>query len=331
MLQIFIHPPNRPCVTKYLTDPFTLEDVIKAVSEVLGGASREETLSWRLAIDNKPLVLEKPEAFEEYKHYITNECNIFLLVRMLGGTNFQDALHTIAMQQLDEELAKVQTSLKDCIICFDSDTPCIKVCCTYMCKDDFKEWFLTTNFKASCTVCNKPLVLKDIFKTPEYVATLKALDEETQLLKNMDCQRCLDCGILLFNEDMLSLQTCKCKRVFCFFCGRSWNAATMKNTQHTCSKVCVYETKLAFETIPFHHRRDMKIPSQRTCPKCFNLGLYDNKCKYHTCTSCKFTFCFLCLEPKAECQKKYKSAYNDTCVPTPVVQTYDMFPRLASP
>ncbi|KAF9359494.1 hypothetical protein BGX34_008336 [Mortierella sp. NVP85] len=330
MLQVFFHPLNRPSIKKYLNDPFTLEEFTILVSEVLGGASREEAISWRLAVNGKPLVLDKPEAFNQYKHYITNDCNIFLLARMMGGTNFQDALHTIAKQQLDEELDKMQTSPKDCTICFDSDTDCIKVCCTWMCKEDFKNWFLHKNFKASCTVCNKALVLEDIFKTPEYVATLKALDDETQLLKNMDCQRCLDCGILLINEDMLSQQTCKCKRVFCFFCGRSWNPATMQNAQHTCSKVCVYETKLSFESIPFHHRQDLKIPSQRTCPRCFNLGLYDNKCKYHTCDWCKFTFCFLCLEEKAECQKKYKSAYGDACAPSPVVQTYQMFPRLAS-
>ncbi|KAK3821674.1 MAG: hypothetical protein J3Q66DRAFT_333984 [Benniella sp.] len=329
MLRIFIHPPNRPSVTKYLTEPFTLEDFIQVISEVLGGASREDTISWRLAVVNKPLVLDKPEAFNQYKHFITNECNIFMMVRLNGGTNFQDALHTIAKQQLDEELGKVQTSPKDCIICFDTDD-CIKVCCAWMCKDAFKTWFLSKDFKASCTICNKPLVLKDIFKTPEYVATLKALDEETQLLKHIDCQRCLDCGILLYNEDMLSLQTCKCKRVFCFFCGRSWNPATMQNNQHTCSKACVYETKLTFETIPFHYTADMKIPNQRTCPKCFNLGLYDNKCKYHTCTSCKYTFCFLCLEEKAECMRKHRSAYSANCVPAPVVQTYDMFPRLSS-
>ncbi|KAK3821672.1 MAG: hypothetical protein J3Q66DRAFT_333982 [Benniella sp.] len=146
----------------------------------------------------------------------------------------------------------------------------------------------------------------------------------------MDCQRCMDCGILMFNETMFSQQTCKCGRVFCFFCSHSWVPASMKNAKNTCSKTCVYETKITFELVPFHHRRDMMIPSQRTCPKCFALNVYDEKTKYHTCPMCKFTYCFLCLEEQSECERKYASNYDHACVATLAVQTYDMFPRLAT-
>ncbi|KAK3821670.1 MAG: hypothetical protein J3Q66DRAFT_155125 [Benniella sp.] len=329
MIQVFFHTLNGRAVPKQLSDTFTLEDFIKAVSEVLG-TSREETLKWRLAVHSKPLVLDRPEVFNKYRDQITNECNIFLLLRLQGGSNLQDTLYTIAVQQLDDELDKVKTSTADCSYCFDSDADCIKVCCAWMCKDDFKSWLLTKDFKASCTICPNAVVLGDIFKSREYLSTLKALDEEIELLRNMDCQRCLDCGILMFNETMFSQQTCKCNREFCFFCSRAWNAATMTNKQNSCGKDCVYETKLAFELVTFHYRPDMKIPDQRTCPRCFNLGLYDEKCKYHTCSLCKFTFCFLCLEEESECVKKYTSTYDHACVSSPVVQTYDMFPRLAS-
>jgi len=331
MLQVFFHPVGGGTpVVKRLSDTFTLEDIVTAVSEV-GRTSREETMRMRLSVQGKPLVLNNLEAFNKYKEFITNECNIFILLRLLGGCNFQDALRTIATQQLDTELDKVNTSIADCTYCFDSDVDCVKACCAWMCKEDFKTYLLSKEFKATCTVCPKALALADIFKSREYVATLRALDEEKQLLNNMDCQRCLDCGILMFNETMYSKQACKCGRVFCFFCSRAWNTATMNNAQNSCGKTCVYETKLSFKLVDFHYKRDMKIPSQRSCPKCFNLGLYDKKCKYHTCTSCKFTFCFLCLEQQSECVKKYKSNYDHTCVASPVVQTYQMFPRLVAP
>ncbi|KAK3809173.1 MAG: hypothetical protein J3Q66DRAFT_353143 [Benniella sp.] len=330
MMQVFFQTLNGRSVVKQLSDSFTLDDFIKTASEVLG-VTREETKIWRFSVGGKPLNISNAAEFERNKQYITKDCNIFMLLRLLGGCNFQETLHNIAKQQFDTELDKVKTSSADCSICFDSETACIKVCCTWMCKEDFKAWFCDAmEFKAFCTICSKELVLGDIFKSPEYVATLRALEEEKLLLKNMDCQRCLDCGVLMFNETMYSRQTCKCGRVFCFFCSRFWNTATMNNCQNSCSQDCVYETKLFFDLVPFHYRSDMKIPSQRTCPRCFNLGLYDKKCKYHTCTSCKFTFCFLCTEGQSECQKKFKSSYDHACVPSPVAQTYQMFPRLAA-
>ncbi|KAF9359491.1 hypothetical protein BGX34_008333 [Mortierella sp. NVP85] len=286
-------------------------------------------MKFRLVVQAKPLVLDNADAFYKSKHYITNDCNIFMLLRLSSRCSLQDALYTIVVQQLDTELDKV-TSTADCCICFDSDMDCVKVCCAWICKGDFKTYLLSKNFEAPCIICSKALVLGDMFKSRDYVVTLRALDDEKRLLKNMDCQRCLDCGILVSNETMFSQQTCECGRVFCFFCSRSWNAATMKNAKNTCGKTCVYETKISFELVASHHRNGMKIPSQRTCPRCFNLSLYGGINKYHTCTSCKFTFCFLCLEEKTECQKKYYSNYDHACVPSPVVQTYDMFPRLTS-
>jgi len=241
----------------------------------------------------------------------------------------QDALHTIVLRQLDKELDKV-TSTADCSCCFEH-TDCVKVCCAWMCKEDFRSYLLSKEFEAPCIVCSKALVLEDIFKSREYVATLKALNDEKRLLKNLDCQRCLDCGILMSNETMLSQQTCECGREFCFFCNRSWNNATMNNAQNSCGKTCVYEILVSFELEDFHYKRDMKLPSQRTCPRCFILGLYDDCInKYQTCISCKFTFCFLCLEGQSECVRKYKSTYDHNCVSSPVPQNYDMFPRLVS-
>jgi hypothetical protein len=82
MIQVFFHPPNGRAVPKQLKDQFTLEDFVKAVSEVLDGASREKTMKYRLVVQGKPLILENADAFYKSKHYITNDCNIFMLLRL---------------------------------------------------------------------------------------------------------------------------------------------------------------------------------------------------------------------------------------------------------
>ncbi|KAF9122331.1 hypothetical protein BGW39_009808 [Mortierella sp. 14UC] len=285
-MQIFFRTINGRTVPFELLDTFTLDDFVHAAGKVSGFLSRDETLSFRYTSGSKPLNVANADEFERQKQYITEGCNIFVMGRLLGGRTLPETLQAIAELELKDELDKVVTRPADCMICLDSQTDCIRVCCVWVCKEDFRRWLLEKDFKVSCTLCSKPVSLKDIFKTPEYIATLRALEDEKQLLRNIDCQRCLDCGALLHNETMTSCQTCvECHRVFCFFCNRKWNAATMVDRKNTCGKGCVYETMLTFELIPFHYDKTMKIPSRRTCPKCFNFGAYDNKCKYHTCAA----------------------------------------------
>ncbi|KAG0364022.1 hypothetical protein BC939DRAFT_445937 [Gamsiella multidivaricata] len=330
-MQVFFRTSNERLVSRQLLDTLTLDDFIKTAGDVLGSTSRHEILSWRYAVGGKPLDVKHASEFDRHRQYITKDCIIFVMGRLLGGSTFPDTLQIIVEQQLEDELDKVATHSTDCSICFDTDTDCLRVCCAWMCREDFKSWLLGKQFKVSCILCSKAIMLKDIFKTPEYIATVEALEDEKQLLRNMDCQRCLDCNALMHNETMWSCQTCaKCLRVFCFFCNRNWNAMTMRNSQNTCGKECVYETMLSFQLVPFHYKKDMEIPSRRTCPRCFNFGSYDGKCKYHACTVCKFTFCFLCLEEEEECKRTHKSSYDHACVRAPIPQTYRMFPQLVS-
>ena len=70
----------------------------------------------------------------------------------------------------------------------------------------------------------------------------------------------------------------------------------------------------------------MQVPNRRCCPKCFQCGSYDQKCKYHKC-KCGYTFCFICLKSEADCKRDFKSAYNRPCGNV-VQQTFSMFPRL---
>ncbi|KAG0202181.1 hypothetical protein BGX28_005203 [Mortierella sp. GBA30] len=331
MIQVFFRSPKGRTACAQLLDGFTLDDFIETAGDVLGFRSRDETLSWRYTVGSKPLDVNHVEEFDRQKQSIIKDCNIFVLGRLLGGQRFPETLQAIVESELEVELAKVITQSTDCFICLDSETDCVKVCCTSMCRPDLRDWLRGKNFEVSCMVCSKAIALKEIFKSPEYVATLNALREETQLLRNMDCQRCLNCDTLMHNETMYTRQTCvSCSRVFCFFCNRRWAAGTMHDRRYTCGKECVYETMISFELIAFHYNANIKIPSQRTCPRCFNFGSYDRKCKYHTCEECKLTFCFLCLEEEDECKQKHKSDYNHACVQTPVPQTYSMFPRLIS-
>lgn len=329
-MQVFFRTIQGQTVTAELRDTFTLDDFVKTAGKVLGFINRDETLSFRYTVGGKALNVMNAGEFEVQKQYIPEGCNIFTLGRLLGGW-VPNTLQAIAEQQLQDELENVATRSTDCSICLDTATDCLKACCVWICREDFQRWLLEKRFKVSCTVCSKAIMLRDIFKTPEYIATLRALDDEKLLLRNMDCQRCLDCAALMHNEIMNACQTCvMCHRVFCFFCNRKWNAATMLDHQNSCGKECVYETMLTFRLIPFHYNADMKIPSERTCPRCFNFGAYDGKCKYHNCTVCKLTFCFLCLEEESECKRKHRSEYDRVCVRPPISQDYSMFPRLTS-
>ncbi|KAK3822207.1 MAG: hypothetical protein JOS17DRAFT_754117 [Linnemannia elongata] len=330
-MQIFFLNISGRSVCAELVDEFTLNDFLDTAGKVLGHHDRDETLRFRYTVGSTPLNVMHEKEFDEKKGHITEGCNIFTLGRLLGGWALPDALQEIAEQQLQDELEKVATCSAECSICLDTATNCIRTCCVWICREDFERWLLEKQFKVSCTVCSEAIKLGDIFKTPEYIATLQALEDEKQLLRNMDCQRCLRCSALMHNETMYTRQTCvQCRRVFCFFCNRDWNAATMLDRQNSCGKGCRYETMISFRLIPFHYNANIKIPSERTCPRCFNFGAYDGKCKYHTCTVCQLTFCFLCLEEESECKRKYKSSYDKVCVRTPASQDYSMFPRLLS-
>ncbi|KAF9569550.1 hypothetical protein EC968_002557 [Mortierella alpina] len=290
----------------------------------------EETRSFRYAVSNKALDIEHESVFETQKHLITEDCVIVVMVRLYGGSTLSETLDAIAKQELSAELEKVRARAKTCTICLGDKMPCVRVCCSWMCKQDFAHWFVERNFNVSCTVCWEPIQPKNLFRTREYVATLQALQDEKQLLENIDCQRCVDCQAMLVNESMTAQQEClRCHRVFCFFCNRAWDASKMRDGYNSCGSECVYETMLVFSLTPFYCRPDLMIPTRRTCPKCFSLGAYDDKCKYHTCTNCRLNFCFLCLKEKHLCEDR--SAYDNRCVQTPLVQDYGMFPRLLTP
>ncbi|KAG0195480.1 hypothetical protein BGX33_003221, partial [Mortierella sp. NVP41] len=167
-----------------LLDTFTLDDFVDAAGTVSGFLSRDETLSFRYTSGSKPLNVADADEFDRQKRYITEGCNIFVMGRLLGGETLPGTLQAIVEQELKDELEKVVTQSTDCTICLDSETDCVRACCVWVCREDFRRWLLEKQFKVTCTLCSKAVSLRDIFKTPEYIATLQALEDEKQLLRN---------------------------------------------------------------------------------------------------------------------------------------------------
>ncbi|KAI1288050.1 hypothetical protein EDD11_010095, partial [Mortierella claussenii] len=123
-MQIFFRHPNGRTITKQLPNTFTLDDFIKTTGDALGSLTRDETLSWRFTVGNKPLNVKNAKEFDTQKQYITENCNIFVLGRLLGG--YQETLQLIVEQQLVDELKKVATRSADCSICLEAETDCLR-------------------------------------------------------------------------------------------------------------------------------------------------------------------------------------------------------------
>ncbi|KAF9437591.1 hypothetical protein BGZ76_000115 [Entomortierella beljakovae] len=223
--QVYFRTPEGRTIAIMLPADFTFE-VFKKIGNEVMASRHDEIQGYYFAVSGRSISMENRKQFDGNKHLITKECNIFILGRLLGGRSFPDTLQEIVEQELKVEISKADTHTSECSICLDDDTNCVKVCCTWMCGEDFERWILDKQFKASCTVCSKAIHLGSIFKSAEFIATIQALQDERQLLKNIDCQRCLDCNALMHNETMLSHQTCiVCRREFCFFCNRKWDTA----------------------------------------------------------------------------------------------------------
>ena len=122
----------------------------------------------------------------------------------------------------------------------------------------------------------------------------------------------------------------ECRHVFCAFCKDAVTAPCRTGDGATgmgCGPNCRLEAMLTFELVPFRFATDdavgSMIPNRRLCPKCFALGAYDGKCKFHECAECRTEYCFLCLQVKAKCP----TSYGRMCVSEPVQQTLGSLPR----
>jgi hypothetical protein len=288
-----------------LPDNFTFDDFKNIVLEKI---DRDAVEHYRFVANNKDLCLENEDEFAKRKHLIKNGTTIFLLRRMRGGGYVEAAiLIDIIIQELPNELTKLEKSSKKCVTCLD-DKPCMKICCSFICSDAdcFPLYFKSNDLQVKCTLCRKEIPYTEFFVSSDFIRSLESLNEIRGLMKHIDCQVC-PCGSLLVNETLYAQQTCThCQRTFCFFCNKDWKAGSepRHNEKYTCGVNCDYDVKLSYDLVPYHYSTEFCIPNNRVCPKCYNVGGYDGKCKFHTCAVCSHEFCFFCLKPENLCSSK---------------------------
>ncbi|CAF1318393.1 unnamed protein product [Didymodactylos carnosus] len=296
-----------------LPDSFTLDEFTKMLSEKLGDIEGH-----RFVMDGKQLRLNDEQTFNQQKEQITNGKVIFVLDRLPGGTDtvvnepYISKSIDLIMSALPFELLSMFKTDGICTACRDN-TQCLTLCCTQVCEDCFPKYFKSKHFKLKCMnpTCTKTLNSQDYFRTQKFQNLMSDFEGKQQLIQNIDCQICR-CGALMINDKMYSQQECqKCKRRLCFFCNKDWDESKMKNMLYTCKNNCDYEAKITYELVPMKDSNPpMQIPNRRCCPKCFNTGAYGGVCKYHKCTSCGYDFCFICLESKEDCNKKFAKPYG---------------------
>jgi len=84
-------------------------------------------------------------------------------------------------------------------------------------------------------------------------------------------------------------------------------------TSDACTnKLCpLVSTLLNCEVVSDPKSKVLGCPMFRACPKCHNLIMHEKGCKFVKCTSCKHTFCFICLQD--DCSKDPAHYWSLTC------------------
>lgn len=313
-----------------LEEGYTVADIKNLVQTTLGSTD------FRLVVNTQEVQDNDPVKFAELKKSIRNNTTIYVLERMKGGAGRSGTLVKTASNRdaiiadLRSELCKVPTEQVDseCMICKEEEK-CIKFCCgSIVCKECFSNHFIFGGYKITCLTCKKTIPPEKIFVTAQFIQSLNQLDETTLKSCNIDFQVCT-CGASLINRTMRAKQQCNnCKRWLCFFFNTDWDETERKmcDKKYSCRVNCFWETKITYELLPLEYNSAVKVPSRRCCPKCFECGLYDRKCKYHTC-KCGYTFCFICLNTKEDCMRIFNSQFDESCSNV-AQQSYKMFPRL---
>ncbi|CAF1302212.1 unnamed protein product [Adineta ricciae] len=296
---------------------------------------------YRFIIESKQLDLFDSSRFNMQKSLIQNGVTIFVLQRMKGGSRSQNTQSYMEVakiideikQYLPQELERSMHRNAICVACQETKK-CAQLCCWPICAECFITYYKSTNFNLKCTDCHKLVQPRQFFKSESFLRLIDCLHQSRKMLEYINFQICR-CGSLMSNDTMYSKQQCNaCGRNICFFCNKDWDSNTMDNVKYTCHNNCDYETKITYELLPcLEFDPNLKIPSRRTCPKCFYTGAFGGRCKYHNCYSCGYTFCFICLESKDECQQKFNKTRNQEFHKVQCreikEQTYDMFPRIA--
>jgi hypothetical protein len=309
------------------------ETFINLALQAIDGKTPKDLEEYRFVVGVRQIDFSSDETFARTRELLTPNCNIFILMRMLGGGYIDiTLLWDVILSELDAILEQATKKMKECVICGGEDPElCIKICCCYLCPEQIRLNFKSndTAFKCYGPGCGKTVDLGVALNVPSFSAAIKQFTETQELLKHINCQVCR-CGRFMVNETKWAHQKCRaCERNFCFFCNRDWQEGPMTNRKYYCSDSCDYKTRISFELVALAYNPNIKVPNRRCCPSCFTLGSYDEKCKYHQCRNarCKKSFCFICLKSEDECKRVYHSKYDHKCTEV-VLQRMEDFPHL---
>ncbi|MFT7796385.1 uncharacterized protein LOC108918749 isoform X2 [Arapaima gigas] len=101
---------------------------------------------------------------------------------------------------------------------------------------------------------------------------------------------------------------------FCKSCRAPW-ASIHENGMERCSnQSCeVVSVLLICDTVTDPTSNVLGCPVFRACPQCCSLIMHKGGCKFVCCKTCKYRFCFICLEPTEVCAKARKLYWSTTC------------------
>lgn len=105
---------------------------------------------------------------------------------------------------------------------------------------------------------------------------------------------------------LLHCTRCLTTQLLCGSCHYPCTSAGCTN------KLCpLVSTLLTCEVVSDPKSKVYGCPMFRACPKCHNLIMHEKGCKFVTCTSCYYRFCFICLQD--DCSKDAANYWSLTC------------------
>lgn len=107
-------------------------------------------------------------------------------------------------------------------------------------------------------------------------------------------------------SELLHCTRCPTTQLLCGSCLYPCTSAGCTN------KLCpLISTLLICEVVSDPKSKVHGCPMFRACPKCHNLIKHEKGCKFVTCASCFYSFCFICLQDN--CSKDAANYWSLTC------------------
>ncbi|KAL1274940.1 hypothetical protein QQF64_027754 [Cirrhinus molitorella] len=148
------------------------------------------------------------------------------------------------------------------------------------------------------------------FINNQSVRTSGSREDENHLDPTNTCPVCFSAlkpaRIKGTTDKLLQCTRCPTAQLLCGSCLYPCTSAACTN------KLCpLVSTLLTCEVVSDPLSTVLGCPTFRACPKCHNLIMHEEGCKFITCTSCFHHFCFICLQD--DCSKDEEKYWELTC------------------